>query len=148
MDSSQSANVTDTPPSSLDPAKLRLTSIGSFWKSVETSAATGVPLPANADYSNSLQPDEPHLPSLHNTIIILPRITTMIRPVGQHYKRTADNHMWPDTVTWNREVLLEMLGKFLEVTGARTIPDLAEYKVLPDKASCQCLLMPCCMYVR
>ncbi|KAL3141976.1 hypothetical protein ABBQ32_004622 [Trebouxia sp. C0010 RCD-2024] len=135
LNSSQPSDASDMLPSSLNPAKLRLTSIGSFWRSVETSAATGIPLPASANYSNSLQRSEPHLPSLLNTVIILPRITTMIRPVGKHHKRSAANHMWTDTATWNRELLLEMLGRFLDITGARTIPDLAEYKVLPDKAS-------------
>ena len=124
---------TDKLPSRLDPAILKLTSIHSFWKSVETSAATGISLPANANYSNSLQSDEPHLVSLASTIIILPRITTMIRPVSKDYKRTAASHLWSDTVTWNRDLLLEMLGKFLDITGAKTIPNLSEYRILPDK---------------
>lgn len=137
LNSSQSPLITDRPPSSLHPAKLKLTSVDNFWRSVETSAATSVPLPANANYSNSLQRNEPHLPSLHNTIFILPRITTMIRPVSKRHKLNAASHMWTDTATWNRELLLKMLGSFLNITGARTIPDLAEYKILPDKASWQ-----------
>ena len=57
----------------------------------------------------------------------------MIRPVSRHYKREAASQLWSDTVTWNRELLLEMLGKFLDITGAKTIPDLSEYRILPDK---------------
>lgn len=57
----------------------------------------------------------------------------MIRPVSKDYKRKAASHVWSDTVTWNRELLLEMLGKFLDVTGAKTIPNLSEYRILPDK---------------
>ena len=59
----------------------------------------------------------------------------MIRPVSRHYKRDAANHVWTDTVTWNIELLLEMLARFLNSTGAKTIPSLAEYKILPDKVS-------------
>ena len=140
---------TDKLPSNLHPSKFKLTSIDSFWKSVETTAATGKPLPATANYSNSMQQSEPHLQDLSNTIIILPRITTMIRPVMKQYRRNAANHVWQDTAAWSKDLLLEMLTKFLSITGARTIPGLAEYKILPDKASsaCTCLLLLACMKV-
>ena len=143
-DSDCPSSHTDQEPSSLHPSKLKLTSIDSFWKSVETTAATGKPLPATANYSNSMQHSEPHLQNLRNTIIILPRITTMIRPVMKHYKRNAANHIWQDTAAWSKDLLLEMLNRFLSITGAKTIPDLAEYKVLPDKASCTCTFQSSC----
>ena len=144
--SDSSHSQTDRLPSSLPAARLKLTSIDSFWKSVETSAATGIPLPANANYSNSLNSDEPHLASLKSTIIILPRIATMIRPVSKHHKRKADSHLWSDTATWNRELLLEMLARFVDITGAQTIPNLSEYRILPDKVStltCHAVLHKC-----
>ena len=124
---------TESHPSCLHPSQFKLTTIDSFWKSVETSAATGNPLPATANHTNSLQPDEPHLQELSNTIITLPRITTMIRPVTKHYKRDVANHVWADTAAWSRDLLLEMLERFLAITGAKTIPHIAEYKILPDK---------------
>ncbi len=129
----EDSDSTDTQPSRLHPSHLKLTTIDSFWLSVETSAATGKALPATANYDNSYDPDEPLLPSLEKTIIILPRIVTMIRPVGKGWKRTAENHVWNDTAAWDRDALIEMLERFLSITGAKTIPSLAEYTILPDK---------------
>ncbi|KAA6426725.1 MAG: hypothetical protein FRX49_03835 [Trebouxia sp. A1-2] len=117
----------------LPPSHLKLTTVESFWTSVETSAAMSKPLPATVNYIQSNNPDEPLLLSLKKTVIILPRIVTMIRPIGSKTKRLAKNHVWNDTAAWDQDVLLTMLGKFVNLTGAKTIPSLAEYRILPDK---------------
>ncbi len=128
-------------PPHLPPSHLKLTTVESFWTSVETSAALGKPLPATVDYIHSNNPDEPLLLSLKKTVILLPRIVTMIRPVSSQKKRLAKNHVWNDTAAWDRDVLLKMLGKFVNLIGAKTIPSLAEYRILPDKVCNSCLAM-------
>ena len=125
----------------LPPSHLKLTTVESFWTSVETSAAMSKPLPATVNYIQSNNPDEPLLLSLKKTVIILPRIVTMIRPIGSKTKRLAKNHVWNDTAAWDQDVLLTMLGKFVNLTGAKTIPSLAEYRILPDKVRNSCLAM-------
>ena len=97
------------------------------------SAAMDKALPATANYSNSHQLDEPLLTCLEKASIILPRIVTMIRPVTKNWKATAYNHVWNDTVAWDRDVLVEMLARFVDITGTKTIPSLSEYAILPDK---------------
>ena len=101
----------------------------------------GKPLPATVNYIQSNNPDEPLLLSLKKTVIILPRIVTMIRPVDSKKKRLAKSHVWNDTAAWDRDVLLEMLGKFVNLTGAKTIPSSAEYRILPDKVCDSCPAM-------
>ncbi len=130
-DSTDSQTGSHTPH--LPPSHLKLTTVESFWTSVETSAAVGKPLPATVNYIQSNNPDEPLLLSLNKTVILLPRIVTMIRPVDSKKKRLAKNHVWNDTAAWDRDVLLTMLGNFVNLTGAKTIPSLAEYRILPDK---------------
>ncbi len=138
-DSTDSQTGSHPPP--LPPSHLKLTTVESFWTSVETSAAVGKPLPATVNYIQSNNPDEPVLLSLKKTVILLPRIVTMIRPVDSKKKRLAKNHVWNDTAAWDRDVLLTMLGKFVNLTGAKTIPSLAEYLILPDKVCNSCLAM-------
>jgi len=128
-------------PRHLPPSHLKLTTVESFWTSVEASAALGKPLPATVDYVHSNNPDEPLLLSLKKTVILLPRIVTMIRPVSSQKKRLAKNLVWNDTAAWDRDVLLKMIGKFVNLTGAKTIPSLAEYRILPDKVCNSCLAM-------
>ncbi|DBB04297.1 TPA: hypothetical protein ACH3X1_012794 [Trebouxia sp. C0004] len=67
---------TSSPPPHLPPSHLKLTTVESFWTSVETSAAMGKPPPATVNYIQSNNPDEPLLLPLKKTVIILPRIVT------------------------------------------------------------------------
>ena len=108
---------------------------------MEISAALSRALPADVNYSKGWDPDEPELLPLSNTIIVLPRIVTMIRPVTNSHKRIPWNHVWNDTAAWSRDTLIEMLEKVTQLTGAKTIPSPAEYAILPDKVSIQSGIM-------
>ena len=82
-------------------------------------------------------PGNPHLAeqdslnvnALSNNVIILPRSVSRLHPV--HH--VAADHIYSDLAAWDIDFLIQMLQQFLLVSSAKTIPSLAEYRVLPDK---------------
>lgn len=62
-------------------------------------------------------------------MIILPRIVTRLHPVHQ----APEEHIYSDLAAWDADFVIQMLQEFLRVSSAKTVPGLAEYRVLPDK---------------
>ena len=114
----------------LDPTQLKLSHVDNFWKTVETSVATG-----QLVLTGTEQPDitssNIHAPllQLDNTIIILPRVVTRVRPVHEHW----EDHVYQDLAAWDVDFVIQMLQRFLQLSSAKTVPSLAEYRILPDK---------------
>ena len=118
----------DSAPSDacLDSAQLKVTHVNTFWRAVERTAAAGRLMPGelHLDEQGSLS-----VSALSNSVIILPRSVSRLHPV--HH--LAADHIYTNLAAWDIDFLIEMLRKFLLVSSAKTVPSLAEYRVLPDK---------------
>lgn len=83
-------------------------------------------MPGDADLPNE---GSSSMNDLSNSVIILPRIVTRLHPVHQ----APEEHIYSNLAAWDVEFVVQMLQEFLRVSSARTIPGLAEYRILPDK---------------
>lgn len=76
----------------------------------------------------------PLLESLAGTVIILPRLVPSLRPVTKHSRKATLSAKYADPAAWDLQTVVGMVDNFLTVTQAKTVPDLAEWRILPDKA--------------
>lgn len=74
-------------------------------------------------------PSEGSLNALSNSIIILPRIVPRLHPV--HH--APEEHIYSDLPAWDVDFVVQMLQEFVRVSSAKTLPGVAEYRILPDK---------------
>ena len=102
----------------------------SFWKAVEQTVAAGHVMPADPRLSNAHSTDGNAVGiQLSNSVIILPRIVTRLHPVHD----AQQEHIYSDLAAWDVDFVVQMLQEFLRVSSAKTLPSLAEYRILPDK---------------
>ena len=109
---------------------LRVTHVDNFWKAVERTVAAGHLVPAASDLHSGHA--DPASMQLSHTVIILPRIVTRLHPIHD----APQDHIYQDLVSWDVDFVTQMLQQFMRVTSSKTIPSLAEYKILPDKVRC------------
>lgn len=92
--------------------------------------------------SQLAEQDSSSIDALSNSVIILPRSVSRLHPVYH----AEEDHIYSDLAAWDIDFLIEMLQKFLQVSSAKTVPSLAEYRILPDKVKLLCeLVSKCCL---
>ena len=57
------------------------------------------------------------------------RIVTRLHPVHE----TQQAHVYDNLAARNVDFVVQMLQDFVRVSAAKTVPSLAEYRILPDK---------------
>ena len=121
----------------LDSNHLKVTHVDNFWKAVERTAAAGRLTPAASDLHNGHAGQAGM--QLSHAVIILPRIVTRLHPV---YDAPHD-HIYQDLVSWDVNFVIQMLQEFMRISSSKTIPSLAEYRILPDKVWCLVSRLTC-----
>ncbi|KAK9813200.1 hypothetical protein WJX72_010477 [[Myrmecia] bisecta] len=117
-------------PSPLRPDQVRVTAVQNFWNAAEVAAAHGFAMVAGAHvYVGAADQDSYRLMPLPEAVFILPRVVPQIR-MGGIAPVTAK---YADQYAWDLATVVDMVGRFLNVTGAISVPTLEEWSILPDK---------------